>query len=372
MKDKTKISILFLIGNFGVGGKERQLSELVHNLPKDKITIHLLAKSHNTHYLDKIKDDLATFHSFNREHFRVSDIFRVAKIISSIKPDIVYSWATTTSHFCLFAKAFTPHKYTLINGSIRNAPSHLSFRLRFERFLYSFYTAVVSNSNSGLEVYKQQNRKGRFLLYNGFDFARVPHIDQLKARNLLKFPKDKFIVVMVASLTEKKDHETFLRSIRECSDRDARFMFYVVGDGAKRQYLERYAKELCIDNYVEFLGYREDVELILNAADLSVLTSTSWLGEGISNSIIESLGCDTPVIATESNGTKEIIQDGENGFLIKNGDYKSLSDKIIFLKNNPDILKRFSVNGVNLIKRKFSIEAMIKTFTKIVESANTL
>ena len=108
------------------------------------------------------------------------------------------------------------------------------------------------------------------------------------------------------------------------------------------------------------------MELLFKAADISVLTSKD---EGISNSILESMACGTPVIATSKGGTNEIINNNFNGYILNHKDYVSVSNKIIHLKNNKNITQSFSKRAETLVKEKFSIELMIKNFQEIIEKS---
>lgn len=295
-----KISILFVLGGLGTGGKERQLIELIHGLPRDRFVCHLFVKKHDASYLEKVKEDLGSFYSLDQEKFHVLDFLTLARHIDKIQPDIVCSWTNITSHFCLLARIFTKHPYRIINCCIRNAPIQLSVVLKLERFLYSLYSCVVANSQAGLIAYGQEGKRGRYVLYNGFDVSRVPAYSKETAREMLGFEANTFIVVMVASLTLLKDHKTLLRTARECRNQPAHIQFLIVGDGTERNGLEKWVHDNGVESMVSFLGKRDDVELLFRAADISVLTSTAWFGEGISNSIIESMACGTPVIATDS------------------------------------------------------------------------
>lgn len=364
-KQKT---ILFIIGGFVVGGKERQLAELIYNLPKDRYRLHLLVKNHTAYYLEKIQEHLTSFHSLERSNFHLYDFLTIARHIDKVQPDIVCSWTNVTSHFCLLARFFSSQPYTLLNCCIRNAPVQLSAALKFERFMYSYYNNVIANSHAGLKAYGQNGRQGRYVLYNGFDFSRVPNCSQSAARRHLGFEPDWFVVVMVASLTDLKDHETFLRAATECKKRSVRIKFLIVGDGDRRTSLEARVKELDVSSMISFLGRRDDVELIFRAADISVLTSTEWFGEGISNSIIESMACGTPVIASDSPGTREVIVDNDNGYLIDCGDYQRLAERVMELYNNPETIKKASQQAQKCVESKFSIKQLVDNFCRIVES----
>ena len=359
--------ILFVTGSFGVGGKERQLTELIKKLSPNGYELHLLVKNHSGHYLDDIQSYLKSFRSLEQRNFRIFDFYTFTNCINAIEPDIVCSWATVTSHFSLLARYCSSHPFTLINCSIRNAPIKLSARLKFERAMYTLYSKVVANSYAGLKAYNQYGKKGRFVLYNGLDFSRIPTGSRLFARKQLGFDPKQFIVVMVASLSRFKDHETLLKAAYECRNHvDIKFL--IVGDGGRRDSLERMAQELGLLPTVTFLGQREDVELIFKAADISVLASTAWYGEGISNSILESMACGTPVIATDSPGSREVIVNNESGYIVTCGDYKSIADKIVELQYDPEAVKGISEKAKTCIKEKFSIDQLRRNFETIVQN----
>ncbi len=367
MAKDRRISILFVIGGLSVGGKERQMIELIHCLPRDKYVCHLFVKNSDAYYLKKVWDKIDSFCSLDRRRFHLLDFLILARHIDKVKPDVVCSWTNITSHFSLLARVFSRQSYQLVNCCIRNAPIQLSAVLKFERFMYSFYSCVIANSNAGLSAYNQNGKKGRYVLYNGFDMARVPGLLKKSARKKLDIDTDKFIVVMVAGLTVLKDHETILKAADECKKQSENIQFLIVGDGTERSRLENRVLENGNGSIVSFLGKRDDVELIFRAADLSVLTSTSWFGEGISNSILESMACGTPVVATDSPGTREVISDGKNGFLVKCGDHKALAEKIIELQRSPDTIAKLSLEARKRIENRFSIDQMIDNFCNIIE-----
>ncbi len=365
--ERRPITVLFIIGRLGVGGKERQLVELINNLSSEHFNVHLLVKNNDNPYVAKIKSKLATFSSLEKKHFSVVDVYSLVKHIKLLEPDIISTWSNVVSHFCMVAGIFTSVPFKLLNCSIRNAPIKLSLRNRFERFMYSRYQHVVSNSYAGLEAYGQNGQDGRQVLYNGFDTRRVPEIDKNIARSKLTGVEDgTCLVVMVASLTSKKDHNTLLNAAKICCNSNQSFTFLIVGDGDRRIDLEEYVSKLGIEHGVTFLGRRDDVELILKACDISLLISTAHFGEGVSNTILESFACGVPMIATDSPGTREVIQDGENGIIIQPGDSDSLAQKIMALERNPKKRTTLVANGLNTIETKFSMDKCIRSFEKIL------
>jgi len=363
-----KVKILFLIGSFGVGGKERQLAEIIKHISKDKFEVYLFTKTLKAHYLSKeiVEENIKDVFIVDRKNFKVSDISILVKYINKIEPDVVFSFSSTLAHFALVAKVFTSTSFILVNGSIRDAPRIFNIKRRIEKFLYSFYKYVVSNSFAGLKAFGEDNKKGHYVLYNGFETSRIQVQEKIEARRILGLKKDTFIVSMIAAISDRKDHITFLNGAKKVLEIKTNIQFLVVGDGKERKNLETLSLQLGISNEVHFLGERSDVETVLIASDVSVLTSAAWHGEGISNSIMESMACGIPVIATDNGGTKEIIEQNKSGYIIDVGSSNQLAEKILYLETNELVRKNFSSCSKTIVANKFSMPTMINNFEKII------
>jgi len=365
----SRKKILFLVGSYGTGGKERQLTEIIKRLPKDRYEIHLFMKNDNSYYFSTIKKHLVSYNSLDKSNFKFLDIMVLSQYMKSICPDVVFSFSTILCHFSLLLKLLGFVNYRLINGSIRHAPVEFSIDLRLERILYTLYKEVVANSVAGLRSFNQLKQRGRYVLYNGFDMNRVPSGSKEECRKELGLP-DKFTVVMIARMDSDKDQKSFIRGAYQVLDVDKDFLFILIGDGKNKEKYELMVQSLKIEDKVLFIGETQEVESFLSVADISVLLSAPQHGEGIANVILESFACSTPVIATDNGGTKEVIKNSYNGYLIKNGDIDTLAKKITFLKRNSDILRSFSINGMKTVKNKFSIRKMIREFEEIVNNSH--
>ena len=362
-----KYKIIFLIGNLGRGGKERQLVELIKALDPNRYEIHVLSKKGDQYLIDQIESKATSIEFFGGKFFGLNDLVKIRDYILKVKPTIVYGWSSTACHLALLSKLLMKNGFKLVNGSIRSAPIKLNLHRRIEKLLYNFYPYVVSNSMAGLKSYGQFGKLHRYVLYNGINFDRIPSISRSQAKKMLGFPQDKFIVSMTARLDIKeKDYVCYIKGAAECLKRDKDLVFYAIGEGPAINELEALCKSLGLGTSFKFLGKRDDIELILLSSDLTVLCSSPIVGEGISNCILESMACGTPVIATNSGGTPEIIQPGKNGYLVRPGDYMELSDAIIKLKNDKDELQRISIESVKTVREKFEMGLTVQKFDAIV------
>lgn len=110
----------------------------------------------------------------------------------------------------------------------------------------------------------------------------------------------------------------------------------------------RKAKQLGVEEYVKFLGWRSDI------VDLLAITSyvvPSSIREGLPTNLIEAMAMGRAVVATKNRGHNEIIEDGKNGYLVSLNDSKQMADKIMYLEQNKPIREQIITNAKLSIKK---------------------
>jgi glycosyltransferase involved in cell wall biosynthesis len=128
--------------------------------------------------------------------------------------------------------------------------------------------------------------------------------------------------------------------------------------------LENYVKKANLEEKVIFTGYRKDVEELMAIMDIFVLTS---LREGLPRVLVQAAAVGMPSVAFNVDGVPEIIEDNHNGFLVKAGDVRQLTKRIIQYINHKELLVLHGKNGRELIKGKWSIEDMVDRIDKIYQ-----
>jgi glycosyltransferase involved in cell wall biosynthesis len=139
---------------------------------------------------------------------------------------------------------------------------------------------------------------------------------------------------------------------------DARLV--IIGDGELRHKLEGQVQELGICEQVLFTGKVEDVMPYLRRMDLFVLPS---LWEGFPTALMESMASDVPVIATDVPGTRELIQDQVNGWLVPAQDPHSLADAILDAFRNPQKRERFAEAAMRKVEQ-FDIASISREYER--------
>jgi glycosyltransferase involved in cell wall biosynthesis len=155
-----------------------------------------------------------------------------------------------------------------------------------------------------------QNRL-RFLP-NGVDIQRF-HPDQhsrATKRAELRLG-DHFAWLAVGRFVQAKNYELMLRAFASARNPNARLI--IAGDGPLRSQLEDLARNLDISSKVQFLGARNDIVQLMNAADAYVMSS-DW--EGMPMVLLEASATGLPIVATRVGGNAEVVQHGRTGLLV--------------------------------------------------------
>lgn len=359
-----QMKILFLINQFADGGRERRMVELVKGLDKiDGIHMHIIVFHNNVDYPDVLSTKMTyeCIDSINRkERCR-----KIETTIASYVPDIVHSWVDTPTELGLLALLKSKYNYRYVAGFVADGNKDPWFSPRHMMMMYTFWKAdaIVSNSKAGL-VAKGAPKSKSCVIYNGFDFNRIPaNIDRSLKRHELGI-KTRYLVVMCARINAAKDWDSYIQMALYAKNAKLDATFLAIGYGDRLSYYQDLTKGQ--DSNIHFIGRRTDVEEILSVADYGVLfTNSKKHAEGVSNSILETMASGIPVIATEGGGTPEIVEDEYNGFLIKEFDSRKAFYCLCKAIEDEKLYKFLSVNALETIHSKFSIKKMVENYLEL-------
>jgi glycosyltransferase involved in cell wall biosynthesis len=111
------------------------------------------------------------------------------------------------------------------------------------------------------------------------------------------------------------------------------------------------------EGIVQWLGYQESLENLFARCHVVALPS---YGEGVPNSLIEAAACGRPIVTTDAPGCREVVRDGENGFLVPVRDSKSLASALRILIGDPALRARMGTRGREIAVAEFSREKVIR------------
>lgn len=163
------------------------------------------------------------------------------------------------------------------------------------------------------------------LIRSGFDAGRFLGGSRERGRRILGVPEGAPLVGTVAVFKPQKAPLDFVAVARRVADEIPGVHFAMVGDGELRPAAERAAGAASLSERFRFTGWREEIPDILKAFDVFLLTSR-W--EGLPRVVPQALIAGVPVVATSADGTREIVDDGVDGFLAPPGDVSALAARV--------------------------------------------
>src|SRR5690606_32016153 len=150
------------------------------------------------------------------------------------------------------------------------------------------------------------------------------------------------------------------------SQNDKSIKLLMIGDGdLKAQVVDR-AKSLGIDDSIYFDGFREDVPELLKAVDIYCLPS---LWEGLPIGLLEAMAMEKAVIATNVDGSKEVVSHGKNGILIEPEQPEALADAILWLHKNVQSRMLMQTQARKAVYEKYNVVNMTRQVENLYHQA---
>lgn len=163
--------------------------------------------------------------------------------------------------------------------------------------------------------------------------------------------RDGVVIGYVGRLVPVKGLKYLLLAMRGVQQKCPDAHLLVVGDGFQKAELMLMAKQQGLN--ITFIGWRNEVVPLYAVADIFVLPS---LEEGLSNSLLEAMAMEKPIVTTNVGGNKDVVIDRENGFLVPPHDSASLASKIVELIESPSTREKMGRLNREAVKKNYSWE----------------
>lgn len=193
------------------------------------------------------------------------------------------------------------------------------------------------------------------VIANGIELSSLLNVeDGLSGREFGSGPT----IGIVGRLARQKGHVYLFQAARGVLEKFPGARFVVIGDGPDRQPLEALATELGISGSVYFAGYRDNMARAYAGLDLMVLPS---LDEGLPMTLLEAMAAKRAVVASAVGAVPEVIEHGQNGWLIEPGNASALEQAIVLLLQDAPLRQRIAENARHSVT-KFSSERMARNY----------
>jgi glycosyltransferase involved in cell wall biosynthesis len=378
MEEAKNPSVVVVSSRLDIGGTERHLARVLPELRKHGIDVSLFVLERGGSLEQQLANEGVPVAGPDRRHSRflnaVSAGWQFRKYFHRMRPDLV--------HFFL-AEPYLVGSIATWGVNTTRIMSRRSLALYqrkhpmlalLERSLHRQTSALLGNSTAVVEdLIRESGERDRVaLIHNGIDLPpRTTPAEQAAMRAQLGIPIDGFVLVIVANLIPYKGHADLFAALGQIKERLPQpWRLMIVGrDQGIGSRLRSDAADRGISGNLLWLDERVDAELLLSAADVSVLASHE---EGFSNSLLEAMGRGIPVVATTVGGNLDAIVQGQSGFLVPMGTPAALAEAILDLADNRALRIRIGEGGRERVKTLFSLDACVRRYLNLYRGAARL
>ena len=278
------------------------------------------------------------------------------------KPDIVHANTGSILHImlaCLICKI--PKRIYTVHNEAKLLYGKSFIKKGIYKMAFSFFkftpVAICQTVKETLINDMKINNDRIPVVNNGVDIKRFsPNFTRCDRGEEIK-------IISVGTLYWIKNQEMIIRTIANIHNQQKRVSLTLLGDGENRTSIEKLIFDLNAESYIFVPGKKKDVENYLRNSDIYVSASKT---EGLPLSILEAMACGLPVVATNAGGTKDIVKNNINGYVVPIDGTREFEQSIIELINNTDRRKKFSKES-RKIAEDWSIENCIKGYVTLYE-----
>lgn len=358
------IKVLLLIPTLDRSGAEKQFTLLATHLPRDEFDVHAAILTRSGPYEAQLRDNGILVTVLNKRlRFDPKTLWDLRRLIRDWRPDILHTW--------LFAA--NAYGRLLAGGGVRPAVIvsercvdswKSGWQLRLDRRQIRRTARLIGNSQGVAEFYRENGfpEERIVVIPNGQSICERGQIDRNAALAEFDIPPGSQIVGSVGRLARQKRGHDLIWAMQLLRQLRGNVYYLVVGDGPEKLELVKLAEHMGCDHLVRFLGHRDDVERLIQLMDVF------WLGsdfEGMSNSVMEAMAAGLPVVATDIPPNRELIVDGQTGYLVRVGDsvgFAQFSDRIL---EDAALARRLGEAGRERIRTHFSIAQMVDAHVRL-------
>jgi glycosyltransferase involved in cell wall biosynthesis len=345
--------LLYLVGQLRPGGLERQLFYLLQVMARGRYqpAVAVWNFSEADVYVPRIRALNVPLYAVPRMSSAAAKLRAFSCLVRQLEPEVVHSYSFYTNFAAYWSVRDTR---AVAVGSVRgdftldkkeSGPllGRLSARWPRDQIYNSFSAAETCRLLRSFFVPKQL-----FVVRNGLNleqFHSAPPVVDGKVR-----------IVGVGSLVPIKRWDRLLRAAVEVKRRGFNCLIQIAGDGQLRGMLELQARELGVTDYIQFIGYTENIQGLLANATFLVHTSDS---EGCPNVVMEAMACGCAVVATDAGDIPSLVEDGKTGFVVPRGDEATLLARIVTLLTDHDLCRRMGEAGRAKAEQQFGLDRLV-------------
>ena len=209
-----------------------------------------------------------------------------------------------------------------------------------EKYCAKHTSALVTMNEEDYQASLKMKAKKKYKINGiGLDFNKYinPNVGREEMRQSMGIDTE-FVIVTVAEMIKRKNYNTMLKTIEGLKNENIKFL--ICGRGEQEEIIRQQIVDLKIEDKVMVLGYRKDINNILNASDIFFLPSFQ---EGLTLSVIEAMNFGLPCAVSNVRGNQDLIQHNKGGIVLNPKDVDGFVKALKYLISNPEVSREMGV-----------------------------
>jgi glycosyltransferase involved in cell wall biosynthesis len=293
-------------------------------------------------------------------------LFQLARITRDWRPDVVHSHMVHANLLARVLRLVAP--VPALVSTIHNIYEGGRLRMAGYRFTNGLVDHMTIVSQAAADRFVGEKIVPARLLTvvpNGVDTVSIRGVPASEGEALRRGLglEGRFAWLAVGRFEVAKDYPNMLRAFALVRQRHPEAVLLLVGRGSLQPETEALARELGLGDAVRFLGVREDVPVVMRAADGYVMSS-AW--EGMPMVLLEAGAAGLPIVATRVGGNHEVVLDQQSGYLVPARDPEALASAMVRLAELPAERRRaMGKRGQEHIERNYGLERVAERWEEI-------
>lgn len=371
MRDMAKLKVLEVIRQGQIGGGESHLLDLIYFLDKKKVELVCLSFTDGEMIRRLTQMGIKCYVINTQKPFDIKVQGQIIKLIQDEKIQIVHAHGSRAASNILYPvrKLHIPLVYTVHGWSFHDDQSYFVRKMRgwSEKIICSSASRVIcvseSNKETGSKVF---GLKHAIVIENGVNLDKFnPDGSFINLRSEFGFSDSDFIVGFIARCTKQKNPLGYLAALENVHSANPSVKGLFVGEGDMDDEVDAYIQQHQMKDYLFRSQFRTDVPDLLHCIDIYCLPS---LWEGLSIALLEAMAMRKAIIATPTDGTKEVLRHEENGLLIPFDDNSALADSILRLYHDSSLMKICSESARLFVSERFNAKRVADSVMSIYDN----
>jgi len=305
----------------------------------------------------RLADEGIPVHTFSGKGRSPLGLWQIRRFLTRLAPDVLHA---NDSH-ALTAAGLAGLGLPI---AARVASRRVEFPLHSPRKYERLADRVVCVSQHVAHVCREQGLAEQRLrvVYDGVDPARVAAGCRSRGRQKLGLAPQQRLLLTVGALDSSKGHAFLLAALPAVLARFPEVVVAIVGEGPLADSLAKTARHLRVDRRVRWLGYRNDVADLIQAADLFVLPSCR---EGLGSSLIDAMLAEAPIVTTTAGGITELVGplrgEAKVAWTVPPSVVQQLSAAILSALDSPELCAIRSAAAQSRARRLFTADCMVES-----------